>query len=214
MSPLKKSHQVTTRLRHLLLNENYGWTSGRNTITKEPISFRARSVRSIFGRANEIDDPDLLKVPIWPEIVNTTAVETAPLGPAFSEEIDEKDTSQLVRRLVYLWEEEDLRVEIIGSRAIIRLKMAGFLDFFKVLAYHRGPTELEVLRWVLRIRGWIMDEQMEAPEEVVTAAVAKGLDESPMLLAGADDALLERMRGVGLLSKSFKPWIGPVPWAT
>ena len=93
----------------------------------------------------------MLELPIWPEIVNTTVMETKPLGPAFSEEIDENDSSQLVRRLVYLWEEEDLRNGIIGSRAMIKLRIGNFLDFLKVLAHHRGPTELKILRWALHI---------------------------------------------------------------
>ncbi|MEJ2610186.1 MAG: hypothetical protein P8179_08880, partial [Candidatus Thiodiazotropha sp.] len=128
----------------------------------------------------------------------------APLGSAFTETpIDSKDYGQLVRRLVYLWEEEDLRNELIFSEAMraMRWQLPTPLLFQAVLDY-RSITEKLVLQKVLFHCGWYKDETLS--DEQIFAHIAETMDRYPASMGKLTSDQIKCFKDAGLLSPRFK----------
>lgn len=216
--------RLVARLRHLLVNEGYGYSSGRfpgNT----PVAARSRTVRHVAASGPDApervvrDWPDVASLPIWndlrPALAGDAATERpdGPAAPAFDEPlIDPRGpsprdaTAQLLRRLVYLHADEfdGLPVGLVTlSRAWTELRRVEGYPPFLVEAYQDsyGDAERRVIRFCLRDLGLTPDEEFGADAELFLAISAA--DRNPLTLQGISPERIERLRRAGALSSSF-----------
>ncbi len=197
-SDQEESPHLTERLKHLLIGERYGYTSARHRTDGTPICFAARSVRQLFGRAHEVDDATLTRLSWWSELpVAPTAVPA--LGPLFEEPLVDDDAAHLVRRLVYLWREEDLRDELVAAKAMHALRLIEPPKLLEAVLDHRDSPADHILRRALVLFGWLPQQADDAP---LIAQLAALISKYPALIAGIDHARRERFEAEGLISRT------------
>jgi hypothetical protein len=218
----RESAAWLARLHHVLVVERYGFSRQRSGCGM-PIAAKTRTIRHLARQSPADLDavlqtwPDIQRLPIWPDLKATfdrvrRGPAPAPMtrrryvqGPASSDPLARM--RELVRRLVYLHDEEELSGDALGSltaseawrEAMVELLGGQRLAMLLYLDLGADPTSRLILRFYLRTRRVLDHEWRTLAEHEVLAAFARTLAREPGLLADTPPEQLERLRAAGLL---------------
>ena len=217
---------LIARLRHLLGVEGYGSASNRYP-GNVPVAARANTGRHLLALGSEVLDrlvrdwPEVERLPIWPDLrrvimegddagPSPLAIATTFEEPLLDPRSDDPHavTRQLIRRLVYLHDEEFSGMPLgllTISKAWLGLRAVVALDAHLLEAYldSTDTTARRMIRFCLRDLGLVVDWEHASDAELFRS-IAERMDRYPLTLAGASPAQIERFKRAGMLRMSFR----------
>lgn len=217
----------TTRLRHLLLTERFGFSHVRFP-GDVPVAARSRTARHLARQGAEAIDavceawPEAMALPIWPDF-ERTLIEQPDLGPppapmarrGFVESTmaggdPSKLLGQLLQRLAYLHDEEEFQGPAFGLltiseawRACLHDVVNPFGNLLEAYLDSPSPTVRLIVRFCLRNRR-VIDEWRTIDDHELFEHFAAAMDRQPESLAAAPPEQIDRLWRVGALSARFR----------
>lgn len=216
----RESTAWLARLHHVLVVERYGFSRQRSG-SGIPIAAKTRTIRHLTRQSPADLDavlqtwPDIQRLPIWPDLKAT--FDRVSRGPAPAPMTRRRYVQapasddpllrmrELVRRLVYLHDEEELSGDALGSLTASEawreamVELLGGQRLAMLLYLDADATSRVILRFYLRTRRVLDREWRTLAEHEVLAAFARTLAREPGLLADTPATQLERLRAAGLL---------------
>lgn len=229
----RESSAWLARLHHLLVVERFGFSRLRLPGLL-PIAAKTRTIRHLARQTPDVLDsllqawPDFQRLPIWPDLRATfdrVGREPAPAPMNRRGHVQAPPSAdplarmrELLRRLAYLHDEEDLAADALGSItaseawriAMFELPGAQRLAMLLYLDPDSDTTQRMLLRLYLRTRRVLDHEWRSLGDDEVLAAFARAFVREPGLLSDAPLEQLERLRAAGILPAGSK-WAGCDP---
>jgi hypothetical protein len=217
---MRESTAWLARLHHLLVVERFGFSRQR-WAGQLPIAAKTRTIRHLARQTPAVHDallqawPDFQRLPIWPDLKATLdrvgrgpapppMTRRGPLpAPASADPLERM--RELLRRLAYLHDEEDLSGDALGSITaseawrVAMVELPGGPRLAMLLYLDAGASERLLLRFYLRTRRVLDHEWRTLAEHELLATFARSLAHEPGLLADTPPEQLDRLRAAGLL---------------